>query len=75
MDEERAANSYDQYVGAEFVLPDWKGDEIMGKASKRVRYYDTSTGEGNYNDMHEKSLYEVEYPDGTMEQLAANIIA
>ena len=25
--------------------------------------------------MHDKSLYEVEYPDGTTEQLAANIIA
>ena len=24
--------------------------------------------------MHDKSLYEVEYPDGTTEQLAANII-
>ena len=25
--------------------------------------------------MHEKSLYKVEYPDGTTEQLASNIIA
>ena len=47
----------------------------MGKVSKLVRYDDTSTGEGNYNSMHYKSLYEVKYPDGTTEQLAANIIA
>ena len=45
----------------------------MGKFSKRVRYDDTIAGEVNYNAMHEKSLYEVEYPDGTTEQLAANI--
>ena len=32
-------------------------------------------GEGNYNAMHDKSLYKVEYPDGTTEQLVANIIA
>ena len=47
----------------------------MGEVRKRIKYDDTSTGEGNYNAMHDKSLYEVEYPDGMTEQLAANIIA
>ena len=47
----------------------------MVKARKLVRYDDTSTGKGNYNTMHDKYLYEVEYPDGMTEQLAANIIA
>ena len=47
----------------------------MGKVRKRVRYDDTSTSEGSCNAMHENSLYEVEYPDGTTEQLTANIIA
>ena len=31
----------------------------MGKFRKRVIYDDTSTGKGNYNAMHDKSLYEV----------------
>ena len=31
--------------------------------------------EGNYNAMHDKSLYEIEYTDGTMQQPVANIIA
>ena len=35
----------------------------MGKVRKRVKYDDSSTGKGNYNPMHDKSLYEVEYPD------------
>ena len=74
-DEEMVTNSYDHYIGAEVVLPDRKGEKLMGKFRKRVRYDDTSTGEGNYNAMHDKSLYEVYYPDGTTEQLAANIIA
>ena len=56
-DEERAANSYDQYIGAEVVLPDRKGDKIMEKVRKRVRYYETSTGKGNYKAMHDKYLY------------------
>ena len=47
----------------------------MGKVRKRVRYDGTSTGEGNFNAMRGKYLYEVEYTDGTTEQLAANITA
>ena len=73
-DEERVANYYDQYIGAGVVIPYWKGDKLMGKVRKRFRYDDIITGEGNYNAMYDKSLYEVEYPDGTTEQLAANII-
>ena len=57
------------------MLPDCKGEKLMGKVRKRVRYDDTSTGEGNYNAMHDKSLYEVEFPDQTTDQLVANIIA
>ena len=47
----------------------------MGKVRKRVRYYYRSIGEGNYNSIHDKSLYELQYPDGTTEQLDSNIIA
>ena len=57
------------------MLPDRKGEKIMREVRKRVRYDDTITGEGNYNAMQDKSLYEVEYPYGTTEKLAANIIA
>ena len=57
------------------MLPDWNGEKLMVKVRKRVIYDDTSTGEVNYNAMQDKSLYEVEYPDGTTEQLADNIVA
>ena len=57
------------------MLPDRKGEKIMGKVRKLVRYDDTSKGKGNHNAMHDKYLYEVEYPDGTTEQPEANIIA
>ena len=74
-DEEREANSYDQCIGSEVMLPDNKGEKLMRKISKRIRYDYTSTSEGNYNDMQDKSSYEFEYPDGTTEKLSANIIA
>ena len=48
--------------------------KLMEKVRKHVRYYDTSTGKGNFNDMHDKYLYKVEYPDGTTEKLADIII-
>ena len=47
----------------------------MGKVRKRFRYDIASTGEFNYNAMHDKSLYGFEHPDGTTEQLEANIRA
>ena len=72
--EEREANSYDQYIGAEVVLPDQKGEKLMGKVRKRVIYDYTITCEGNYNYMHDNYICEVKYPDGTTEKLAANII-
>ena len=70
-----AANSYDQYVGDEVFLPDKKGDKIIVKFSKRIKYDYSSIDKGNYNPMHNKSLYKVEYPDETTEQLEANIIS
>ena len=42
-DEERIAKSYDKYIGAEVVIPDWKGNKQMIKVSKDIKYDDIST--------------------------------
>ena len=73
--EERSVNSSGLYIGSEVVLPGNKGETLTRKINKLVRYYDTSTGKASYNAIHDNSIYEIEYPDGTMEQVAANIIA
>ena len=57
------------------MLPDQKGEKLMGKVRKRIKYDEINTGESYYNAMHNKSVYEVEYPDGAMEILTANIIS
>ena len=76
IDEDRAANSYDSYIGAEVVMPDRKGDNRIKKVRKRIDYGDISTTEGHYNSMHNKYLYEVEkFTDVTTEHLTSNIIA
>ena len=74
-DKERASISYDQYIASEVVILDGKGERLMVKVRKRVRHEGTSSGKYNYNAMHDKSLYEVEYTDGTTEKFEANIIA
>ena len=57
------------------MLPDWKGEKLMVKVSKCIKYDDINTGEGNYNAMYGYSVYEFNNCDGTMEQLKDNIIA
>ena len=47
------------------MIPDWKGEKLMGKFRKIIEYDDISTGEVHYNSMYGKSVYEVEHPDGT----------
>ena len=55
-DEERADNSYDQYIVYEVVLHDRKGEKMIGNVKKHVRYDETSTGKGNYNAIHDNYL-------------------
>ena len=64
-DGKRLANYYDQYIGAEDVLPDQKGEKKMEKVRKCAKYHGSDIVEGNYNPMHENYFYGVEYPDGT----------
>ena len=37
------ANAYDQYIGAEVLLPDWKGEKLMWKFRKRIEYDNINT--------------------------------
>ena len=57
------------------MLPDQKGEKLMGKFRNHIKYYDTSTGEVHHNGMHDNSVYGVEYTDGTTEKLTDTMIA
>ena len=56
-EEERTTNSYDQFIGAEVFLTGRKDEKLMGKIRKNINYDDISTVEGQYNTMHNKSVY------------------
>ena len=45
----------------------------MAKVRKKVR--SDTQNEGNYNPMHNASMYEVEFSDGSTEEVSANVIA
>ena len=47
------------------MLPGCKGEKLMVKVRKSIKYDDKTTGEVHYNSMQDKSVYEVEYHDGT----------
>jgi hypothetical protein len=71
-----ASDAYHSYLGAEVLLPDARGNKRMAKVIKRVRdEANELVGTHNPNPILDTSLYEVEFPDGTIDQLTANVIA
>jgi hypothetical protein len=67
--------AYDQYVGAELLVP--HGDEMVhGRVIKRARGEDGNPiGIRNNNPILDTRAYEVEMPDGSTAEYAANVIA
>ena len=74
-DDEADPDTYDQYVGAEVVLP--IGDKMMNaKVRRRKRQSDgTLRGKAHSNPILDTRTYEVEFADGQRTELAANVIA
>ena len=66
---------YDQYIKAQVRLPN--DDEIrLGTVQRRARGPDGELrGKSNENPILDTRIYEVEFPDGTTKEYAANVIA
>ena len=73
-DAERAADTYHSFVGAEVIVPDAAGNRRMAKVLRRVRESPVSD-DHPANVFTDRSLFEVQFPDGTVDRLAANIKA
>ena len=73
-DERLATDTYDQYVGAEISVPDRKGQSLMAKVTRKIKSAD-GNNTGNYNPLKDNSVYEVQFSDGNVEELTANVIA
>lgn len=73
-DAESEADTYDQYIGAEVVLPNAADEKLMAKVRRKVHSDDRNSGE-SYNPILDSSVYEVQFSDGTTDEIAANVIA
>ena len=73
-DAEKAADTYHSFVGAEVIVPDASGNRRMAKVLRRVRDAMT-TDETPTNVFNDRSVFEVQFPDGTVDRLGANVIA
>ena len=72
---ERQVDTYDKYIGVEVAVPDRKGQKLMAKVMKRIRSSDSNCDGNAYNPLLDHSIYQVEFSDGTTEELTANVIA
>jgi len=68
------ADSYDKFIGAEVKFPN-RGDlMLMAKVKRKVKSDDKNDA-SFYNPLRNHSIYEIEFPDGTTEEVEANLIA
>jgi len=68
------ADSYDKFVGAEVILPN-RGDlTLMAKAKRKVKSDDRNSP-SFYNPLRDHSMYEIQFPHGTTDEVKANFIA
>ena len=77
IDSEPTVDSYDPYLNMEVGMPRGDDDNLVHATVKR-RVTDEEgnpIGKANKNPILDNRLYEVEFIDGTTEQITANIIA
>ena len=72
--ERTQSDSYDKYIGAEIVLPNSADQSLMAKVKRKLKSNDQN-GTDYHNPLREHSRYEVEFPDGTTDEVEANVVA
>jgi hypothetical protein len=68
-------DGFDKYIAAEVILP--KGDNmVLGKVIGRKRdCNDNPIGMGHSNPILDTRVYNVQFPDGHVQEFTANVIA
>jgi len=67
-------SSYDKFVGGDVILPNSADQKLMARVKKKVTSNDRNEAR-YYNPLRDHSRYEIEFPDGTTEEVEANLIA
>jgi hypothetical protein len=73
---ERYMESLDGYINAEVILPDKNGIPVLTKVKNRKRdSAGNPVGQHNDNPILDTRVYDLEFPDGRVEEYAVNMIA
>ena len=72
--ERTQSDSYDKYIGAEIILPNSADQNLMARVKKKIMSNDRN-GSDHYNPIKDHSKYVVQFPDGTTDEVEANVIA
>ena len=73
-DERTQSDSYDKYIGAQIILPNSADQSLMAKVKKKISSNDRNNP-NYYNPLKDHSKYEVQFPDGTTDEVEPNVIA
>ena len=74
--DETYLESLDEYINAEVIMPNKEGVPVLTKVKRRKR--DSSgnpVGEANPNPILDTRIYELQFPNGRIEEYAVNMIA
>ena len=76
-DKESTPDGYDNYLGMELGMPRGHDDQLLRARVKRraIDVDGVPVGVRNNNPLLDTRLYEIEYLDGTIEHVTANVIA
>jgi len=68
------ADSYDKFVGVDVILPNSADQKLMARVRRKIKSDDRNSA-NYYNPLRDHSVYEIEFPDGTTDEIEANLIA
>ena len=67
-------DTYDKFVGVDVMLPNSADQKLMSRVKRKVISDDRNEA-SYYNPLKGHSIYEVVFPDGTTDEVVANLIA
>jgi hypothetical protein len=74
--DEAYLEALDEYIGVQVVIPGRDAQPVLATVKKRKRDHDGNpSGTQNPNPILDTRVYELEFPDGRLEEYAVNIIA
>jgi len=62
------ADSYVKFVGVDVILPNSADQKLMAKVKKKIKS-DDRNGTRFYNPLRDHSVYMIEFPDGTTDEV------